>query len=123
MPSSRRHHPVAEKPVNTDDTGFATSTKGTLLVADVKNNTVYAITAKNGFTLDQAFSSDKTNQSLDMLNFNTGLETPIITGFGGPAGIGFIPDPTATPEPAAIALLAIGTGGLLLTRRKSRPTA
>ena len=107
-------------PVNTDDTGFATSTSGTLLVADVKNNTVYAITAKNGFTLNQAFSSDKTNQSLDMLNFSTGLETPIITGFGGPAGIGFIPDPAATPEPAAVSLMGLGAAMLLIPGRKSR---
>ncbi len=107
-------------PVNTDDTGFATSTKGTLLVADVKNNLVYAITAKAGFTLDQAFSSDKTNKSLDMLNFNTGLETPIITGFGGPAGIGFIPDPTVTPEPAGFALLGIGVLTLVAKRRSKK---
>ena len=106
--------------VNTNDTGFATSTNGTLLVADVKNNLVYAITAKAGFTLDQAFSSDKTNKSLDILNFNTGLETPIITGFGGPAGIGFIPDPTVTPEPAGFALLGIGVLTLVAKRRSMK---
>jgi|GEM_PF-749563 len=107
-------------PVNTDDTSFATSTNGTLLVSDVKNNIVYAITAKNGFTLDQAFSSDKTNKTLDMLNFSTGLETPVISGFGGPAGIGFIPDPAATPEPAAMALLGLGALMLTVKRRAKR---
>ena len=47
-------------PVNTDDTGFATAARGTLLFSDVKNNVVYALTANNGFTLNQAYSADKT---------------------------------------------------------------
>ena len=105
-------------PVNTDDTGFATATKGTLLFSDVKNNVVYALTANNGFTLNQAYSSDKTNHSLDMLNFSTGVLTPIVTGLGGPAGIGFINDPSAVPEPATLALIALGGACLFLMPRK-----
>jgi len=105
-------------PVNTDDTGFATATKGTLLFSDVKNNVVYALTANNGFTLNQAYSSDKTNHSLDMLNFSTGVLTPIVTGLGGPAGIGFINDPSAVPEPATLALIVLGGACLFLMPRK-----
>lgn len=105
-------------PVNTDDTGFATAAHGTLLFSDVKNNVVYALTANNGFTLNQAYSSDKTNHSLDMLNFSTGVLTPIVTGLGGPAGIGFINDPAAVPEPATLAFIVLAAGGLLLMPRK-----
>ncbi len=105
-------------PVNTDDTGFATTAHGTLLFSDVKNNVVYALTANNGFTLNQAYSSDKTNHSLDMLNFSTGVLTPIVTGLGGPAGIGFINDPAAVPEPATLAFIVLAAGGLLLMPRK-----
>jgi hypothetical protein len=105
-------------PVNTDDTGFATSSKGTLLFSDVKNNVVYALTANNGFAMNQAFSSDKTNHSLDMLNFSTGVMTPIVTGLGGPAGIGFINDPSAVPEPATLAMILLGGACVFLTPRK-----
>ena len=105
-------------PVNTDDTGFATAARGTLLFSDVKNNVVYALTANNGFTLNQAYSSDKTNHSLDMLNFSTGALTPIVTGLGGPASIGFVNDPAAVPEPATLALIILAAGGLLLMPRK-----
>ncbi len=105
-------------PVNTDDTGFATTAHGTLLFSDVKNNVVYALTANNGFTLNQAYSSDKTNHSLDILNFSTGVLTPIVTGLGGPAGIGFINDPAAVPEPATLAFIVLAAGGLLLMPRK-----
>ncbi len=113
-----------QTPANTDETGFATSTRGTLLFADVKNNIIYQLTATNGFALNQAFSSDKTNHWLDTLNFNTGLLTPVVTGLGQPAGIGFIPDPTSTlPEPAGFALLAPAIAALLLVRRRNRLSA
>lgn len=105
-------------PVNTDDTGFATSSTGEIIFSDVKNNVVYALTANNGFTLDQAFSSDKTNASLDTLDFSTGVMTPIVTGLGGPAGIGFSIDPTSTPEPATLAIVLLGGMALFLLPQK-----
>ncbi len=107
-------------PANTDETGFATSTKGTLLFADVKAGIVYALTANAGFSVNQAYSSDKTFKSLDALNLSTGALTPIVSGLGGPAGVAFIPDPVNTPEPAALGLIAVGALVLGLQRRRSQ---
>ncbi len=113
-----------QTPANTDETGFATSAKGTLLFADVKDNIVYQLTATDGFALNQAFSADKTNHWLDTLNFNTGLLTPVVTGLGQPAGIGFLSDPPVNlPEPAGFALLVPALAGLLLMRRRTSPSA
>ena len=110
-----------QTPANTDETGFATSAKGTLLFADVKNNVVYQLTATHGFSLNQAFSADKTNHWLDTLNFNTGLLTPVVTGLGQPAGIGYIADPASTlPDLAGLALLAPASALLLLGQRTRR---
>ncbi len=53
-----------------------------------------------------------------MLNFSTGVMTPIVTGLGGPAGIGFINDPTVVPEPATLALIILGGACLFLMPRK-----
>ena len=112
-------HDANGNPINTDDTGFATSSHGVLLFADSKDNVVYALTSTNGFAANQAFSSDKVNHSLDALNFGTGLLTPVVTGIGSSAGIGFIADASPAPEPTALALLVLGGAALLLTRRRS----
>ncbi len=101
-----------------DDTGFATSANGSLLFADGKTNVVYALTAIGGFSADQAFSSDKTNHTLDALNFSTGALTPIVTGLGSPAGIAFSNTPVGTPEPASLLTFAAGGAILLLARRR-----
>jgi hypothetical protein len=74
-------------PVQIDDTIFATSSHGVILVSDRDGQTVYAI-SRNIFSPNAAYSATPT--SLAELNQDTGVLTDIVTGMVSPHGMAFI---------------------------------
>jgi len=76
-----------------DDTVFATSSHGVILVSDRDagadgSGIVYAI-SKNIFSPDAAYSA--TPNSVGALDLNTGVITPVVTNMTSPHGMAFIP--------------------------------
>jgi hypothetical protein len=70
-----------------DDTVFATSSHGVLLVSDRDGEKVYAVT-KPIFSPYEAFTAE--SKSVGTLNLDTGVITPILTGTVSPHGMAFI---------------------------------
>jgi len=83
------HLPITENgaPVQIDDTVFATSTHGVILVSDRDGETVYAI-SRNIFAPGSAYSATPT--SVAELNPSTGILTDVVTGMVSPHGMAFI---------------------------------
>lgn len=77
-------------PVQIDDTIFATSSHGVILVSDRDGETVYAI-SRNIFSPNAAYSATPT--SVAELNQDTGVLTDIVTGMVSPHGMAFISHP------------------------------
>jgi hypothetical protein len=78
-------------PVQVDDTIFATSTYGTILVSDRDAGDagiIYAI-SRNIFAPDAAYTA--TPNSVGSLDFNTGVVTNVVSGMVSPHGMAFIP--------------------------------
>jgi hypothetical protein len=76
-------------PGEVDDTAFVTSTKGLLLFADKKLNTVYAV-KRHAFSPGTAFSSADNGPFVGSLDLTSGVITPIVTGLGNPGGLVFV---------------------------------
>lgn len=76
-------------PVQIDDTVFATSTHGVILVSDRDGETVYAIT-RNIFGIDSAYSATPT--SVAELDQDTGVLKNVVTGMVSPHGMAFVPE-------------------------------
>ena len=72
-----------------DDTVFASSAFGTILVSDRDGETIYAI-SKNIFSPAAAYSAAPT--SVGKLDFDTGVLTNVVTGMVSPHGMAFIPE-------------------------------
>ena len=70
-----------------DDTIYATSSHGTILVSDRDGETVYAIT-RNIFAPCAAYSATPT--SVAALDLSTGVLTNIVTGMVSPHGMAFL---------------------------------
>jgi hypothetical protein len=70
-----------------DDTVFATSSEGLLLLSDRDGETVYAVT-KPIFAPGEAFTA--ASNLLGRLDLDTGVITPIVTGLVSPHGMVFI---------------------------------
>ena len=83
------HLPLTENgaPVQIDDTVFATSTHGTVLVSDRDGETVYAI-SRNIFFPGVAFCATPT--TVAVLNKETGVLGDIVTGMVSPHGMAFM---------------------------------
>ncbi len=72
-----------------DDTVFATSSQGVILVSDRDAETVYAI-SKDAFAPGSAYSATPT--SVGKTDLDTGVITPVVTGMVSPHGMAFIPE-------------------------------
>jgi hypothetical protein len=75
-------------PVQIDDTVFAASSYGVILVSDRDGETVYAI-SRNIFSPHAAYSA--TPNSVAELNMDTGVLTNVVTGMVSPHGMAFVP--------------------------------
>jgi hypothetical protein len=60
-----------------------------MLVSDVSGNTVYRIDSTVGFEPGTAYSASDTAGIVGVLNLDTGVVTPIATGFGSARGVIF----------------------------------
>jgi len=74
-------------PVQIDDTVFATSSHGVILVSDRDGETVYAI-SRNIFSPSATYS--ETPNSVAALDPDSGVLTNIVTGLVSPHGMAFI---------------------------------
>lgn len=103
-----------------DDTIFTGGAPGSLLVSDTNSNAVYAI---DGPFTGGVFSAAPDNGFVGALDLNSGVLTPIATGFTAPKGMAYLP--SAVPEPSTLA--AFGAGACLLLvclgKRRRLPAA
>ena len=95
------HHPgTARQSLSTlplatqvDDTVWATSSRGQLLVADASRNTIYSVTAP--FTPGTVYTETPNDSSIPsivgVLDPHTGFISPVIIGLGSPSGLAFAP--------------------------------
>jgi len=79
--------PAGSAPPQVDDTIFATAPHGVILVADRDGETVYTIT-RPIFAPGAAFTAAPT--LVGSLDFDTGVITPVVTGFVSAHGMTFI---------------------------------
>jgi hypothetical protein len=70
-----------------DDTVFANSSKGVILVSDRDGETVYSI-SKDAFAPGSAYSAGPT--FVGKTDLDTGVITPVVTGLVSPHGMAFI---------------------------------
>ena len=76
-------------PVQIDDTVWATSTHGTILVSDRDGETIYAVST-DIFSPAAAYSATPT--SVGRLDMDTGVITNVVTGMVSPHGMAFVAD-------------------------------
>jgi hypothetical protein len=79
-------------PVQIDDTIYATSSHGVILVSDRDGETIYAI-SKDIFSPAAAYSATPT--SVGRLNLDNGVITNVVTGMVSPHGMAFLKDEAA----------------------------
>lgn len=77
------------QPVETDDTNFATSTKGFILFADKALNTVFVL-QKKVFAPGEAYTAADGGPFVGTVDLSSGIITPVVTGLGDPGGLVFV---------------------------------
>ena len=75
--------------VETDDTNFATSTKGFILFADKALNTVFVL-QKKVFAPGEAYTAADGGPFVGTVDLSSGIITPVVTGLGNPGGLVFV---------------------------------
>jgi hypothetical protein len=75
--------------VTVEDTVFPTQASGTIYVVDTAANTVYAVTGTR-FSPNSAFVTSDNTGVLGTVDLQTGLVTPVVTGFQSPHGALFV---------------------------------
>jgi hypothetical protein len=76
-------------PVETDDTTFATSSEGFILISDKKLNTVYKL-SKKAFAPGAAYTAADGGPFVGTVDLTTGVVTPVVTGLMNPGGLVFV---------------------------------
>lgn len=84
-------------PVEVNDTIFTTSqtngvssTAGTIFITDTKANVIYVLT-KAYFPSNEIYTAANVVNAVGLVDLNTGVVTPIATGFQGVHGLAFSP--------------------------------
>jgi len=112
---SKQSLSVLHTTTEVNDTAWATATQGTLYVTDNASNSLLAI--RGTFSPGTAYSavpkdSSRNPGTVGTLNLKTGTVTPFATGLGSPAGVLFVPGPTAgAPQLSAVPAGGVATGG------------
>jgi hypothetical protein len=96
---------LADSPVEVDDTIFTysltsgeSSTAGTIYITDTKANIIYTLT-KPYFPTTEIYSAANVANDVALVDLNTGVVTPVVTGFMGVHGLAFAPTPVAISSP------------------------
>jgi hypothetical protein len=90
---------AAAGPTTVDDTAFAPDPAAYMLFSDVAGDTIYRIDNRQfGFEPGTAYSTSDTAGIVGTLNLDTGLLTPIATGFGSTRGLIFVRSTSEQPE-------------------------
>ena len=97
---------LADSPVEVDDTIFTysltsreSSTAGTIYVTDTAANIIYTLT-KPYFPANEVYTAANVANDVGLVDLNTGVVTPVVTGFTGIHGMAFAPTPVAITSPA-----------------------
>ena len=81
-------------PVEVNDTIFVTSTAGTLFITDIGSSTkvgkIYTLT-KPYFPPNEVYTAANLLGDVGLLDMNTGVVTPVVTGLVSPRGLAFSP--------------------------------
>jgi len=89
-------------PVEVNDTIFTTSifgvssTAGTIFITDTTANAIYTLT-KPYFPANEVYTAANVVNDVGLVDLNTGVVTPIVTGFQGVHGLAFSPTVVAVP--------------------------
>jgi len=88
---------LGEAAVEVNDTIFTTSqtngvssTAGTIFITDTKANKIYMLT-KPYFPANEVYTAANVANVVGLLDLNTGVVTPVVTGFKGLHGLAFSP--------------------------------
>jgi len=112
---SKQSLSVLHTSTEVNDTAWASATQGTLYVTDNASNSLLAI--RGTFSPGTAYSavpkdSSRNPATVGTLNLRTGTVTPFATGLGSPAGVLFVPGPTASvPQVSVVPTGGAATGG------------
>ena len=92
---------LSGKPVEVNDTIFITSvttnaasTAGVIYITDTTANAIYALT-KPYFASNEVYTAANVVNDVGLVDLNTGVVTPVVTGFNGVHGLAFSPTAVA----------------------------
>jgi hypothetical protein len=92
---------LSGKPVEVNDTIFITSattnaasTAGVIYITDTTANAIYTLT-KPYFASNEVYTAANVVNDVGLVDLNTGVVTPVVTGFEGVHGLAFSPTAVA----------------------------